>query len=70
MYFSPTDSQLATSYGSYGSTPHSFPNFHHPSHELLQENNFVWHVYHKYHAKCLKGKINNFVWHVYHKYHA
>ncbi|KAJ8298225.1 hypothetical protein KUTeg_024756 [Tegillarca granosa] len=28
----------------------------HPSHELLQENNFVWHVYHKYRAKCLKER--------------
>ncbi|KAL3879979.1 hypothetical protein ACJMK2_032252 [Sinanodonta woodiana] len=41
---------------SYGSTPHSFPAFQHPSHELLQENGFVWHVYHKYHAKCLKDR--------------
>ena len=44
---------MATSYG----TPiaQSFPKFQHPSHELLKENNFVWQVYHKYHAKCLKG---------------
>lgn len=41
---------------SYGSTPHTFPPFQHPSHELLRENGFVWHVYHKYHAKCLKDR--------------
>lgn len=41
---------------SYGSTPHAFPPFQHPSHELLRENGFVWHVYHKYHAKCLKDR--------------
>lgn len=52
---SPTESQISTAFGSYGSTPHAFPNFHHPSHELLQDNGFVWHVYHKYHSKCLKG---------------
>lgn len=56
MSQSPTDSMLSASYGSYGSTPHTFPNFQHPSHELLQENNFVWHVYHKYRAKCLKER--------------
>ncbi|ELU04330.1 hypothetical protein CAPTEDRAFT_117097 [Capitella teleta] len=37
----------------YGSLPQ---NFQHPSHELLQDNGFVWHVYHKYHAKCLKDR--------------
>ncbi|KAH3709410.1 hypothetical protein DPMN_068873 [Dreissena polymorpha] len=36
------------SYGSYSSTPHAFPNFQHPSHELLSDNGF-------YHAKCVKG---------------
>lgn len=47
---------MSTSYG----TPiaQSFPKFQHPSHELLKENNFVWQVYHKYHAKCLKGKCS------------
>ena len=49
---SPSDSQLSTSVGS---LPHTFPNFQHPSHELLRENGFVWQVYNKYHAKCLKG---------------
>ncbi|XP_052250264.1 la-related protein 1B-like isoform X5 [Dreissena polymorpha] len=44
------------SYGSYSSTPHAFPNFQHPSHELLSDNGFVWHVYHKYHAKCVKER--------------
>ncbi|OWF45150.1 la-related protein 1B-like [Mizuhopecten yessoensis] len=56
MSQSPTDSALSTSYGSYSSTPHAFPNFQHPSHELLKDNNFVWHVYHKYHSKCLKER--------------
>lgn len=41
---------------SYGSMPQTFPHFQHPSHELLKDNGFVWHVYHKYHAKCLKGR--------------
>jgi len=41
---------------SYGSAAKSFTEFQHPSHELLKENNFVWHVYHKFHAKCLKGE--------------
>ncbi len=41
--------------GSLSSTPHAFPPFQHPSHELLQENGFVWHVYNKYRSKCEKG---------------
>ncbi|KAL5012494.1 hypothetical protein ScPMuIL_011045, partial [Solemya velum] len=49
-------STISSSYGSYSSTPHAFPHFHHPSHQLLRENGFVWHVYHKYHAKCLKDR--------------
>ena len=49
---SPSDSQQ-----SYGCTPVSMPNFEHPSHELLKENGFVWHVYNKFHSKCLKGKL-------------
>lgn len=56
MSQSPSETMLSTSYGSYSSTPHAFPAFHHPSHELLKDNNFVWHVYHKYHAKCLKER--------------
>lgn len=47
---SPSESQM-----SYGSAANNFGNFQHPSHELLKENNFVWQVYHRYHAKCLKG---------------
>ncbi|KAK2093509.1 La ribonucleoprotein domain member 1 [Saguinus oedipus] len=35
--------------GSYGCTPQSLPKFQHPSHELLKENGFTQHVYHKYH---------------------
>jgi hypothetical protein len=50
---SPSDSQLSVSVGS---APHAFPNFQHPSHELLRENGFVWQVYNKYHAKCLKER--------------
>lgn len=53
-YSSPSESQLSTSVGS---APHAFPNFQHPSHELLRENGFVWQVYNKYHAKCLKGLL-------------
>lgn len=53
LSMSPSESMLSASYGS---TPHAFPNFEHPSHQLLKENNFVWHVYHKYHAKCLKER--------------
>ncbi|XP_050415321.1 la-related protein 1B isoform X1 [Patella vulgata] len=48
-----SDAQLSSSYGS---TPQSFPHFEHPSHQLLKENGFVWHVYQKYHAKCLKDR--------------
>ncbi|KAL4229983.1 La ribonucleoprotein domain member 1B [Mactra antiquata] len=57
--YSECDVPMSSSYGSYGSyssTPHAFPNFQHPSHELLSENGFVWHVYHKYHAKCVKER--------------
>lgn len=50
---SPSDNMLSTSYGS---APQTFPHFQHPSYELLKENNFVWIVYHKYHAKCLKER--------------
>ncbi|XP_061216414.1 la-related protein 1B isoform X5 [Neopsephotus bourkii] len=39
--------------GSYGCTPNSLPKFQHPSHELLKENGFTQHVYHKYHRRCL-----------------
>ncbi|CAI9725419.1 Hypothetical predicted protein [Octopus vulgaris] len=47
---SPSDSALSTS------APQTFPLFQHPSYELLKEKNFVWTVYHKYHAKCLKER--------------
>lgn len=50
---SPSENMLSTSYGS---APQTFPHFQHPSYELLKENNFVWIVYHKYHAKCLKER--------------
>lgn len=42
------------SYGSQSSTV--IPHFEHPSHLLLKDNNFVQHVYYKYHAKCLKDR--------------
>lgn len=42
--------------GSYGCTPQSLPKFQHPSHELLKENGFTQHVYHKYRRRCLNGK--------------
>nr|KAF6480572.1 La ribonucleoprotein 1B [Molossus molossus] len=42
--------------GSYGWTPHSFPKFQHPSHELLKENGFTHQVYHKYHRRCLSDR--------------
>jgi len=57
---SPSECQLSSSVGS---APHSFPNFQHPSHELLRENGFVWQVYNKYHARCLKGTVVIFVQH-------
>ncbi|XP_065207495.1 la-related protein 1 isoform X2 [Planococcus citri] len=40
----------------YGSTPQSLPNFQHPSHALLKENNFTQTAYHKWHSKCLKER--------------
>lgn len=44
--------ELATSCGS---VPQALPNFQHPSHALLQENNFTQQAYHKYRQRCLKG---------------
>ena len=58
--FSIAESQLSASYSdvqastSYGSVPNV--GIEHPSHGLLKDTGFVWHVYHKYHSKCLKGK--------------
>ncbi|EMP37058.1 La-related protein 1 [Chelonia mydas] len=43
--------------GSYGCTPQSLPKFQHPSHELLKENGFTQHVYHKYRRRCLNGGL-------------
>uniref|UniRef100_A0A8C9WP74 La ribonucleoprotein 1, translational regulator n=1 Tax=Scleropages formosus TaxID=113540 RepID=A0A8C9WP74_SCLFO len=42
--------------GNYGCTPQSFPKFQHPSHELLKENGFTQHVYHKYRRRCLNER--------------
>ncbi|KAJ2316832.1 hypothetical protein IWW52_003436, partial [Coemansia sp. RSA 2704] len=48
MVNSSLDQQAA---GSHGATHHE-----HPSHELLRENGFVQHKYHRYHAKALKER--------------
>ncbi|XP_046833296.1 la-related protein 1 isoform X2 [Vespa crabro] len=50
---SPSESYLASSYGS---APQSLPIFQHPSHALLKENGFTQQVYHKYHSRCLKER--------------
>ncbi|XP_046599348.1 la-related protein 1B isoform X1 [Neodiprion lecontei] len=50
---SPSESYLASSYGS---APQSLPTFQHPSHSLLKENGFTQQVYHKYHSRCLKER--------------
>uniref|UniRef100_A0A673LGW2 La-related protein 1-like n=1 Tax=Sinocyclocheilus rhinocerous TaxID=307959 RepID=A0A673LGW2_9TELE len=42
--------------GNYGCTPQSLPKFQHPSHELLKENGFTQHVYHKYRRRCLNER--------------
>lgn len=42
--------------GNIGCTPQSLPKFQHPSHELLKDNGFTQHVYHKYRRRCLNGK--------------
>lgn len=34
----------------------ALPYFQHPSHELLEENGFIQHKYHKFHARCLKER--------------
>ena len=52
-------SSVGSTSSSYGSLSSSIPHFEHPSHSLLKENNFVQHVYYKYHAKCLKGISRN-----------
>uniref|UniRef100_A0A8C2PQZ3 La ribonucleoprotein 1, translational regulator n=1 Tax=Cyprinus carpio TaxID=7962 RepID=A0A8C2PQZ3_CYPCA len=44
--------------GNYGCTPQSLPKFQHPSHELLKENGFTQHVYHKYRRRCLNGELD------------
>ncbi|XP_037075613.1 LOW QUALITY PROTEIN: la-related protein 1-like, partial [Pollicipes pollicipes] len=50
---SPSEGGLSTSHGS---TPGSLPQFQHPSHALLKENNFTQQVYHKYRARCLRER--------------
>ncbi|KAG1180245.1 hypothetical protein G6F70_000632 [Rhizopus microsporus] len=49
---SPAEGLLSTSVD----MAHSFGTFQHPSHELLRENGFVQHKYHKYHAKALRER--------------
>ncbi|KAJ8766804.1 hypothetical protein K2173_008358 [Erythroxylum novogranatense] len=39
-----------------GSMPKSFPPFHHPSHQLLEENGFKQQKYLKYHKRCLSDR--------------
>jgi hypothetical protein len=34
----------------------ALPFFQHPSHELLEENGFIQHKYHKFHARCVKER--------------
>ncbi|XP_043229185.1 la-related protein 1B-like isoform X1 [Amphibalanus amphitrite] len=50
---SPSEGGLSTSLGS---TPGALPQFQHPSHALLKENNFTQQVYHKYRARCLRER--------------
>ncbi|XP_050313917.1 la-related protein 1B [Anthonomus grandis grandis] len=50
---SPSESILATSYGS---VPQSLPTFQHPSHALLKDNNFTQQAYSKFRQKCLKER--------------
>ncbi|XP_066247542.1 la-related protein 1B [Euwallacea similis] len=50
---SPSDGNLATSYGS---VPQALPSFQHPSHALLKENNFTQQAYSKFRQKCLKER--------------
>lgn len=49
-------SEGAPALSSFGCTPQSLPKFQHPSHELLKENGFTQHVYHKYRRRCLNGE--------------
>lgn len=57
MGTSPNESTLATSTGSIsGSVPQQLPHFQHPSHALLEENNFTQQAYHKYRQRCLKDR--------------
>ncbi|WOL16363.1 la-related protein 1A isoform X2 [Canna indica] len=39
-----------------GSTPKSFPPFQHPSHQLLEENQFKQQKYLKFHKRCLNDR--------------
>jgi len=34
----------------------ALPFFQHPSHALLEDNGFIQHKYHKFHARCLKER--------------
>ncbi|XP_075458268.1 la-related protein 1 isoform X1 [Ascaphus truei] len=49
-------SEGAPALSNYGCTPQSLPKFQHPSHELLKENGFTQHVYHKYRRRCLNER--------------
>ncbi|KAI8431452.1 hypothetical protein MSG28_015971 [Choristoneura fumiferana] len=50
-----TGSSLGTSPS--GSVPQALPTFHHPSHNLLRDNQFTQQAYHKYHSRCLKERM-------------
>lgn len=56
LMLSSSPSEGTPAVGSYGCTPQSLPKFQHPSHELLKENGFTQHVYHKYRRRCLNGR--------------
>nr|XP_025034850.1 la-related protein 1 [Pelodiscus sinensis] len=56
LVLSSSPSEGTPAVGSYGCTPQSLPKFQHPSHELLKENGFTQHVYHKYRRRCLNER--------------
>jgi hypothetical protein len=43
--------------GGHGKSYKEFHSFQHPSYELLKDNGFIQHKYHKYHAKALNGNF-------------
>lgn len=53
MGTSPNENHLGASFGS---VPQMLPNFQHPSHALLKDNNFTQQAYSKYRHRCLKER--------------